>query len=196
MTTGFVAPAGDLDVLFRARSSAKIADVGFLSNGGVDISNRFEGRAGTTARPDTGFKQGANDLSSLFMDIDTALITLSDVTIESDVVSPTNPSVAYALENDGDIMRTIQVSNVDIGDWIVPKAAAPGAYECRATLSSGTAPNGGAALATWLPLTTTRFWAQSRNTNGTTTTVLLIEIRLGVTTVGSCTVTLRCIRGL
>ena len=44
MTTGFIAPAGDLDALFKTRTSAKIADVGFLSNGGVDLSNRFEPR--------------------------------------------------------------------------------------------------------------------------------------------------------
>jgi hypothetical protein len=69
MATGFVAPAGDLDLLFKARTSAKIADVGFLSNGGVDISNRFEPRGSLPAIANTGFLSGATDLAQLFQNI-------------------------------------------------------------------------------------------------------------------------------
>ena len=197
MTTGLIAPAGDLDALFKARTSAKIADVGFLSNGGVDISNRFEPRGSTTARANTNFKQGANDLASLFMDIaaSSETITLSNVTIESDVVAPTNPQVSYGLESDGDINRTVQASSTDIGDWISPKAAAPGAYEMRATLTSGITPTSGVTMGTWNALTSLKFVGLSRSTNGTSTSVVLIEIRLGSTTLGSCTVTLICTRG-
>jgi hypothetical protein len=188
VTTGLIAPAGDLDVLFKARTSAKIADVGFRSNGGVDISNRFEPRGSSTARANTNFKQGANDLSSLFMDIASSPITLTSVTIESFGVAPANATSGYTLESDGDIIRGINASNVDIGDWIVPKASAPGTYEVRATLSSGLTPVG--TLNTWQALTSNRFWSLVRSTLGTSTSVLLIEIRQGSTTLGSCTVTM------
>jgi len=69
MTTGYIAPAGDLDALFKARTSSAIADTGFKSNGGVDLAQRFEPRGSSTARANTNFKAGANDLSQLFMDI-------------------------------------------------------------------------------------------------------------------------------
>jgi hypothetical protein len=73
MATGIVVSGrGDLDVLFKARASAAIANTGFLSNGGVDLAQRFEPRGGTTAIANTNYKQSANDLASLFMDINTA----------------------------------------------------------------------------------------------------------------------------
>jgi hypothetical protein len=71
MATGYIAAAGDLDVLFKARTSAAIANTNFLSNGGVDLAQRFEPRGSTTARADTGFVSGSSDLSQLFMDIAT-----------------------------------------------------------------------------------------------------------------------------
>lgn len=72
MTTGLKAAGVDLDSLFKARTSAKIADVNIKSNGGVDISNRFEARGATTAIANTGFKSGGVDLSQLFKDINAA----------------------------------------------------------------------------------------------------------------------------
>lgn len=69
MATGYIATAGDLDVLFKARTSAAIANTNFKSNGGVDLAQRFEPRGSTTARANTNFMAGANDLASLFMDI-------------------------------------------------------------------------------------------------------------------------------
>lgn len=70
MTTGYIAPAGDLDLLFKARTSAAIANTGFLSNGGVDLAQRFEPRGAVPPIANTGFKIAAGtDLAQLFRNI-------------------------------------------------------------------------------------------------------------------------------
>ncbi|HZO54897.1 MAG TPA: hypothetical protein VFB63_19475 [Bryobacteraceae bacterium] len=70
MTTGYTIPArGDLDVLFKARTSAAAANVNFLSNGGVDLSQRFEPRGSSTAIANTGFQSAGVDLAQIFMSI-------------------------------------------------------------------------------------------------------------------------------
>ena len=82
MTTDYIVSArGDLDGLFMPRTSTAIADTGFKSNGGVDLAQRFEPRGATTAIANTNFKAGANDLATLFKDINAApvLITLTMV---------------------------------------------------------------------------------------------------------------------
>ena len=72
MTTGINSAGVDLDALFKARTSTKIADVGWRSNGGVDISNRFEPRGATTARANTSLRSAGTDLAQLFKDISIA----------------------------------------------------------------------------------------------------------------------------
>jgi len=68
MATGYVVSGrGDLDVLFKARTSAAIANTGFKSNGGVDLAQRFEPRGAVAPIADTGFKKAGTDLSQLFM---------------------------------------------------------------------------------------------------------------------------------
>jgi len=70
MATGYVVSGrGDLDGLFKPRSSAAAANTNFASNGGVDLAQRFEPRGATAAIAATGFKSGATDLAQIFMDI-------------------------------------------------------------------------------------------------------------------------------
>jgi hypothetical protein len=70
MTTGYIAPAGDLDLLFKARTSTAIANTGFLSNGGVDLAQRFEPRGSVPPIANTGFRNSAGtDLALLFRNI-------------------------------------------------------------------------------------------------------------------------------
>lgn len=76
------------------------------------------------------------------------------------------------------------------GNWITPTSLAPGSYEIRATINTGTL-TGGSATGTWLALTTSRSWYVDRATIGTKACGLTIEIRLGSVTVYSETVTLR-----
>ena len=80
MTTGFNAPAGDLDTVFAARTSAAIANTGFRSNGGVDLAQRFEPRADTTPAANTGFVSGSSDLALLFKSIAAGTVVSGNMT--------------------------------------------------------------------------------------------------------------------
>jgi len=63
-------------------------------------------------------------------------------------------------------------------DWVIPNNAAPGAYEVRATLQSGTLTEG--TVGTWLALTSDRMWRVARDFSagiGTNSAQILIEIR-------------------
>lgn len=86
---------------------------------------------------------------------------------------------SYALESDGDIIAAVVG---DVGDWITPKGKAPGAYECRATLNSGSVATG--TTGSWLALTSTRTWTVGVSGSAN----LTIEIRLGSTVLASGTV--------
>lgn len=56
----------DLDSIFQARTSTKIANVGFLNNG-TDISNLYEPLANNQKVPNVNLQANGNDLSNLFM---------------------------------------------------------------------------------------------------------------------------------
>lgn len=69
MATGFVVVGrGDLDALFKARTTAKRSDINYRV-AGVDISNRFEQIGASTPIANTGFKYGGTDLAQLFKNI-------------------------------------------------------------------------------------------------------------------------------
>src|SRR6185369_4626593 len=69
MATGFVVSGrGDLDALFKARTTAAGSNTGFLV-GAQDLAQRFEQRGAATAIAATGFKVGATDLAQTFQDI-------------------------------------------------------------------------------------------------------------------------------
>jgi hypothetical protein len=72
MTTGYIVTGrGDLDTIFKARTSAAITDTGFRRGASTDLSQLFEPRAGTPQVANTGFVSGTHsaDLAQLFMDI-------------------------------------------------------------------------------------------------------------------------------
>lgn len=69
MATGIQANGTDLDSLFLARSTTKRADVNIDSNGGVDISNRFEKYTSGTKVATTNIQSGGTDLKDLFQNI-------------------------------------------------------------------------------------------------------------------------------
>ena len=71
MATGIQANGTDLDSVFEARTTTKIADVNIDSNGGVDLSNRFEDIASGSAAAATGIQSGGADLNTLFAGIGT-----------------------------------------------------------------------------------------------------------------------------
>lgn len=95
----------------------------------------------------------------------------------------------YKLTSAGLERKIVIGSYSTLGNWITPAAAAPGAYEVRATLNSGDTPTG--TLATWLALTSDRTWELTQSGGaGTKTCELGIEIRLGAVVLATATVTL------
>lgn len=62
--------------------------------------------------------------------------------------------------------------------WNAAKVAGVGDdYEVRATQVSGSPPNVGDVLNTWLSLSAARAWGMSRSAQGSTTGTILVEIR-------------------
>lgn len=120
-----------------------------------------------------------------------ARVTLKPTINNSDLRSGSGASAGFRLENDGDIILPISTGSLDDGDWIVPRSAAGAAYECRATMSSGTAPTG--TFGSWLALSLDREW-NLLNAGGvsTLTSIFTVEIRLaaGGAVLGSTLVTL------
>lgn len=117
------------------------------------------------------------------------LVTLADETVSDTTASPTNASARYKLEADGDIVRTLANGGAtDLGDWVIPRSAAGAAYECRATILSGSLSSGTAG--SWLPLSADEEWGRAQTTNGTSQCVFTLEIRNTATLLVLATVTI------
>jgi hypothetical protein len=115
----------------------------------------------------------------------------------SDVQPSPNPAFAgYRLTSSGEAQTDTNdtPSWTRVEDWIRPTSAAPGSYEVRATLNSGTLTSG--TTGSWLALSTTREWTVERTLNGISSANLTIEIRRGTTVLDSATVTLTAERTL
>lgn len=121
-----------------------------------------------------------------------AVVTLSDANIGHIVAAPATATAGYQLELDGDIAANgdgTGGSFVDVGDWISPKGAAGAAYECRASIVSGTLSSG--TTGSWLALSSTRTWTRTA-ASALNTCVFTLEIRLAASGVvlGTATITL------
>jgi hypothetical protein len=104
-----------------------------------------------------------------------AAIPNPSLAIQSD---PLQAIYDIQLESDGDIATNVnEAGYTDIGDWINPKAAAPGAYEVRMTVNSGSIVGG--TTGSWLALSTAREWRQAQVGPGTALANVTLEIRLG-----------------
>jgi len=89
-------------------------------------------------------------------------------------------TAGIVFESDGDVVKTNSLGNTDAGDWISPKAAAPGTYEIMAHQESGDALDGGSsALDTWLVLTSSRSWSITQIGAGAKSATLTVSIRIG-----------------
>lgn len=111
----------------------------------------------------------------------TGIVDISGGGSVSDVQGGPSGCVARVeFQNDGDI-QAITAGSTDVGDWITPKAAAPGAYEIHAHQNSGDALAASDALDTWLALTSTRGWGVEVPAPGPGAKAanLTIQIRLG-----------------
>src|SRR5688572_30208517 len=84
------------------------------------------------------------------------LISISDVTAESEEVNPAAATAAYRLTSAGNIEHTTGDNTVvDMGDWITPQTNMAN-YECRADIVSGTLSTG--TTGAWQSLASTRTW--------------------------------------
>ena len=106
------------------------------------------------------------------------VIVVPTRTITTQFVSGTN-TASVQFQSDGDIVAPSGTPSASLGDWIDPKSSAPGDYEIRATLSSGSTPSG--TLNTWQALTSSRTWSLT-GTNSATSQIFF-EIRDGEGTV-------------
>jgi len=103
------------------------------------------------------------------------------------VAAPGTAQATCQFESDGDIVSITTTSGtVDVGDWVTPRAVAPGAYEILAHVNSGTSPTG-SALDTWLALTSNRSWTLTQVGAGSKTVNMTISIRIGGVTLSSGT---------
>ena len=85
---------------------------------------------------------------------------------------PANATASFSLQNDGDIVT----SAGDEGDWVTPAVAGvAAAYECFATLDSGTLTSG--TTGSWLALSSTRTWTLQQTVVGTNNAQITIQIR-------------------
>lgn len=108
-------------------------------------------------------------------------VSISNVSIFASRVASGTAIARYTLQSSGDIQRTNNTTNTDIGDWVTPKSAASN-YECRATLVSGTLTSG--TTGTWLALTSNRSWSCEQSLTGTEAATVSIELRkVGTATV-------------
>ena len=136
-------------------------------------------------------------LAAIMATIGGPRVTLnSTYTVSDSTVSPTNANARLQLTSTGDI-NSIKVTGgtTDLGDWVVPKAAAGGNFEAKSTVTSGslsTDPSAGS----WVALSSSLTWGRAQSTNGTSQAVFTLEIRrVGTTTtLASSTVTLNAER--
>ena len=68
-------------------------------------------------------------------------------------------------------------SYTEQGDWVVPTASAPGDYECKATMVSGSVT--GAATGSWLAMSSTREWKRVQAAEGFSSAVFDVSVRKG-----------------
>jgi hypothetical protein len=112
------------------------------------------------------------------------------INVTSAATTPSTATSLLRLTAGGDIERTINAANTDIGDWLVPKAGMT-LYEARLVTVSGTLSAG--TTDTWQALSSNRAYSVQRNTIGVSTFVGTLEIRRTGTTgpVASSSVTLQ-----
>lgn len=196
MTTGIQANGTDLDALFLPIETTKRADVNIDSNGGVDISNRFQEYTSGTKVATTNIQSGGTDLADLFQNIAVGLstVTLTNQNIQS--LGSGTQQAGWRLNTNGTADKyTTALGWVQVSastDWIIPNAAASDdTYELYVTNSGD--PLSGGTTGSWLPLTSQQsFWIiDSASTGGSEQAILAVSIRKnGGATVATGTITL------
>jgi len=103
--------------------------------------------------------------------------SLSFLTDITDFQAGVDSEASLSVESDGDVVSlTTSGGTIDVGDWIIPKAAAGANYEVRVTVNSGSLTSG--TTGSWLSLGSTRSWtAYVLSGGGTVSANITVEIR-------------------
>ena len=116
-------------------------------------------------------------------------ILLSDLDIFD--FNGTSSSCSYQLTNAGDVNSIDTMFGIrDRGDWASPKSLAPGSYEVRVDLGTGSDSLSSGTVGSWEALTSTRTWELEQTTPGSKFAILQVQIRLSSTVLTTATVTL------
>lgn len=95
-------------------------------------------------------------------------------------------SATYRLSSSGDVfIISTRFGIQDVGDWISPKSSAPGLYEVRADLASGSGPLTSGTLGSWVALSTSPSWTLTTSGIGISEATVDFQIRLGGTVLTS-----------
>lgn len=109
------------------------------------------------------------------------VVTVSGATILHTVSDPNNAFAIVIVRADGTIDRDEGGSVTQLSastDWIIPNSEASGDFEVRFTLQSGDTPNtGNSSTGSWLALSSDRSIGYSQGVVGTSSGVILVEIR-------------------
>lgn len=199
MPTGYKKADGtDLESVFAPYTSGtKAAVTGYKNSAGTDLSDLFAPVSAGSPAAATGFKiSGGTDLGNVFAAAGSiASVSISDQTISNS--STGTATAAYYLRSSGQAQKSRDVGSTLMnisGEWLVAGSASQ--FEARATLQSGSNPTSGNSLGVWHPLSADVFWGVSRGTLGTTSSTLLVEIRLASSgaVLDSATITLEATR--
>lgn len=145
MATGIKAAGVDLDSIFEVRTTTKIANVNIKSNGGVDISNRFENIASGSGPSATGIKAGGADLNTKFAEIGT-VISLGagpgGLVSRADGQSPWDTTVGIRFNTNGIVQIGKEINGGGViwtgsSEWITPTSEASNVYDVRFTNKAG-----------------------------------------------------------
>jgi hypothetical protein len=98
-------------------------------------------------------------------------VSISNTSISDAETYPSGATAALALESDGDF----NASDAALTQWLLGSTNGS-AYECRATLTSGSLSSG--TTGSWLALSSTRTWSVTRVSLGSKSCVFLLEIGL------------------
>lgn len=97
-------------------------------------------------------------------------VTLSDTDVVATNLAPSTAIANFSLLASGDITAFA----LPDGIWISPRSGMAN-FEVRATVASGVINSG--TTGSWLSLSSTRTWSNSRSTVGTTFGAMTVEIR-------------------
>lgn len=175
----------DLDLVFDPKSTSTAAATGFYNSAGTDLNQIYAAAADGTANAATTnlVSQAGGDLATIFAGIGTVssdTIYLAGGTVfNQDLTSPYSVYAGIKALSTGQFQKCNRTRLYTTQfDWITPTSSAPGDYQIRFTLTSGTTFSG-VASGTWYALTSDRECYLFRSSAGNSSCGVTVDIRKG-----------------